>query len=74
MSRLTNFAVVGAGELENYIVEQLVKDKTARIVKEVVVLTRQVSIRTKISCTRHSDYSMAVDKRVPRARFQAVPR
>jgi len=48
MSRLryTNFAVVGAGELGNYIVEQLAKDKAAGIVKEVVVLTRQGSKST----------------------------
>jgi hypothetical protein len=42
MSRYTNFAVVGAGTLGNYIVQQLLKDKAAGIVKEVVVLTRQV--------------------------------
>jgi pyrroline-5-carboxylate reductase len=42
MSRYTKFAVIGAGTLGNYIVQQLLKDKTAGIVKEVVVLTRQV--------------------------------
>jgi uncharacterized protein YbjT (DUF2867 family) len=42
MSRYTNFAVVGAGTLGNYIVQQLLKDKAAGNVKEVVVLTRQV--------------------------------
>jgi uncharacterized protein YbjT (DUF2867 family) len=42
MSRYTNFAVVGAGTLGNYIVQQLLKDKAAGHVKEVVVLTRQV--------------------------------
>jgi hypothetical protein len=42
MSRYTIFAVVGAGTLGNYIVQQLLKDKAAGIVKEVVVLTRQV--------------------------------
>jgi hypothetical protein len=54
MSGYTNFAVVGAGELGNYIVEQLVKDKlkAAGIVKEVVVLTHQVSAHSEISCTR----------------------
>ena len=44
MSRYTNFAVVGAGTLGIYIVQQLLKDKAAGTVKEVVVLTRQVSI------------------------------
>ena len=42
MSRYTNFAVVGAGTLGNYIVQQFLKDKAAGIVKEVAVLTRQV--------------------------------
>ena len=42
MSRYTKFAVVGAGTLGNFIVQQLLKDKAAGIVKEVVVLTRQV--------------------------------
>ena len=42
MSKYTNFAVVGAGTLGNYIVQQLLKDKAAGNVKEVVVLTRQV--------------------------------
>jgi uncharacterized protein YbjT (DUF2867 family) len=42
MSRYANFAVVGAGTLGNYIVQQLLKDKAAGNVKEVVVLTRQV--------------------------------
>ena len=42
MSTYTHFAVVGAGTLGNYIVQQLLKDKAAGIVKEVVVLTRQV--------------------------------
>jgi uncharacterized protein YbjT (DUF2867 family) len=42
MSGYTNFAVVGAGTLGIYIVQQLLKDKAAGIVKEVVVLTRQV--------------------------------
>ena len=42
MSGYTNFAVVGAGALGNYIVQQFLKDKAAGIVKEVVVLTRQV--------------------------------
>jgi pyrroline-5-carboxylate reductase len=46
MSRYTNFAVVGAGTLGNYIVQQLLKDKAAGTVKEVVVLTRQVEYPT----------------------------
>jgi uncharacterized NAD(P)/FAD-binding protein YdhS len=42
MSRYTDFAVVGAGALGIYIVQQLLKEKAAGIVKEVVVLSRQV--------------------------------
>ena len=42
MSGYTKFAVVGAGSIGSYIIQQLVKDKAAKIVKEVVVLTRQV--------------------------------
>jgi len=38
----TRFAVVGAGTLGNYIVQQLLKEKAAGFVTEVVVLTRQV--------------------------------
>jgi len=43
MSGYTNFAVVGAGGLGTYIIQQLLKHKAAGIVKEVVVLTRQGS-------------------------------
>jgi len=46
MSKYTKFAVVGAGTLGNYIVQQLVKDKAAGNVKEVVVLTREGSKTT----------------------------
>ncbi len=42
MTGYTKFAVIGAGTLGNYVVQQLLKDKAAGIVKEVVVLTRQV--------------------------------
>jgi hypothetical protein len=42
MTGYTKFAVVGAGTLGNFVVQQLLKDKAAGIVKEVAVLTRQV--------------------------------
>ena len=42
MSGYTNFAVAGAGAIGSFIVEQLLKDKAAGTVKEVIVLTRQV--------------------------------
>jgi len=46
MSGYTKFAVVGAGAIGIYIVQQLLKDKAAGIVDEVVVLTRQGSKTT----------------------------
>jgi uncharacterized protein YbjT (DUF2867 family) len=46
MSGYTKFAVVGAGSVGNYIIQQLLKDKAAGIVKEVGVLTRQGSKTT----------------------------
>jgi uncharacterized protein YbjT (DUF2867 family) len=42
MSGYTNFAVAGAGTIGSYIVQQLLKDKAAGIIKEVIVLSRQV--------------------------------
>jgi pyrroline-5-carboxylate reductase len=42
MSGYTKLAVVGAGSIGSHIIQQLLKDKTAGIVKEVIVLTRQV--------------------------------
>ena len=43
MSGYINFAVVGAGNIGAFIIQQLLKDKAAGIVKEVVILTRQVN-------------------------------
>ena len=42
MSGYTNFAIAGAGTIGSYIVQQLLKDKAAGIIKEVAVLSRQV--------------------------------
>ena len=42
MSGYTNFAVAGAGTIGSYIIQQLLKDKAAGIIKEVVVLSRKV--------------------------------
>jgi hypothetical protein len=39
MSGYTTFAVVGAGAIDNYIVQGLLKGKTAGIVKEDAILT-----------------------------------
>ncbi|KAI0276930.1 hypothetical protein BGY98DRAFT_1097837 [Russula aff. rugulosa BPL654] len=46
MSGYTNFAVAGAGNIGSYIVQQLLKDKAAGIIKEVIVLSRQGSENT----------------------------
>jgi len=42
MSGYTKFAVVGAGAIGNYIVQELLKAKAAGIVEKVTILTRQV--------------------------------
>jgi pyrroline-5-carboxylate reductase len=46
MSGYKNFAIVGAGTLGNYIIQQFLREKAAGTVNDVVVLTRQVSIIT----------------------------
>jgi uncharacterized protein YbjT (DUF2867 family) len=45
MSGYKNFAVVGAGEIGSFIIRQLLTDKAAGTVDNVVVLTRQVSVQ-----------------------------
>jgi saccharopine dehydrogenase-like NADP-dependent oxidoreductase len=42
MSGYKTFAVIGSGAIGQYIVQQLLQEKAAGIVNEVVVLTRQV--------------------------------
>jgi len=42
MSGYKNFVVAGAGTIGSYIVQQLLKDKAAGIINEVVVLSREV--------------------------------
>ncbi|KAH9041841.1 hypothetical protein EDB84DRAFT_1559599 [Lactarius hengduanensis] len=46
MSGYKNFAVVGAGVIGSFIIHQLLTDKAAGTVKEVVILTRQGSKTT----------------------------
>jgi len=67
MSRYTNFAVVGAGTLGNYIVQQLLKDKAAGIVKEVVVLTRQGSKTTVQGDAKVVQVDYSKDESIQRA-------
>jgi cation diffusion facilitator CzcD-associated flavoprotein CzcO len=43
MSAYKNFAVIGTGNTGDFIVRQLLKEKLAKVVNEVTVLTRQVS-------------------------------
>jgi saccharopine dehydrogenase-like NADP-dependent oxidoreductase len=47
MSGYTNFAVAGAGNIGSYIVQQLLREKSAGIVNEVVVLSRKVKNPSK---------------------------
>ena len=44
MSGYKNFAVVGAGMLGTFIIDQLLTDKAAGTINDVVVLTRQASL------------------------------
>ena len=43
MSGYKNFAVVGAGAIGTFLINQLLTDKAAGTTNDVVVLTRQVS-------------------------------
>jgi pyrroline-5-carboxylate reductase len=76
MSGYTNFAVIGAGNFGNFIIQQLLKDKAAGTVKEVVVLTRQVKYLTNNSAvhdvltTTHWLWTL----RDPKLPFRAMPR
>jgi hypothetical protein len=44
MSGYKNFAVVGAGQIGGFVIRQLLTDKAAGTVNDVVVLTRQASL------------------------------
>jgi len=46
MSGYKNFAVVGAGSLGGFLVRQLLTEKAAGTVNDVVVLTRQASFES----------------------------
>jgi pyrroline-5-carboxylate reductase len=74
MSGYTNFAVVGAGTLGNYIVQQLLKDKAVGTVKEVVVLTRQVKYLSINQDMRDMTDFTHWTLRVPRLQFKETPR
>jgi saccharopine dehydrogenase-like NADP-dependent oxidoreductase len=50
MSGYKNFAVVGAGGIGSFIVRQLLTDKAAGTVDNVVVLTRQASLASESDC------------------------
>jgi uncharacterized protein YbjT (DUF2867 family) len=75
MSGYTNFAVVGAGDIGRYIVEQLLKEKVAGTIKEVVVLTRQVKNSFGNSVTRDMLSSpLTVDLKGSKTSFQGEAR
>lgn len=76
MSGYKNFAIVGAGTLGNFVIRQFLKEKAAGAVKEVVVLTRQVSSSNDSSnwharCVPITD--LFVD-RAPKPRSKVTPR
>ncbi len=72
MSGYTNFAVVGAGTLGTYIVQQLLNDKAAGIIQEVVVLTRQVKYPSNDQVVRDM-LTLAVDTKASRPPFKVMP-
>lgn len=79
MSGYTNFAVIGAGNFGNFIIQQLLKDKAAGTVKEIVVLTRQVKYLINNSAKLHdvlsTTYVLVVDTlRDPNRPFRATSR
>jgi saccharopine dehydrogenase-like NADP-dependent oxidoreductase len=53
MSGYKNFAVVGAGEIGSFIIRQLLTEKAAGTVDNVVVLTRQASVHFRVCPVRH---------------------
>ena len=50
MSGYKNFAVVGAGEIGSFIIRQLLTEKDAGTIDNVVVLTRQASLASGSAC------------------------
>ena len=46
MSGFKNFAVVGAGEIGGFIIRQLLTEKAAGTVNDIVVLTRPASFES----------------------------
>jgi pyrroline-5-carboxylate reductase len=76
MSGYTNFAVIGAGNFGNFVIQQLLKDKAAGTVEEVVVLTRQVKYLTNNPAVRDvlSTMHRLWKLRDPKPPFWATPR
>jgi hypothetical protein len=76
MSGYTNFAVIGAGNFGIFIIQQLLKDKAAGTVKEIVVLTRQVKHPTNNSAVRDvlSTVHLLWTFRDPNGPFRATPK
>jgi len=71
MSGYTNFAVIGAGGIGNSIVQQLLKDKAVGIVKEVVVLSRQVTWSGSVARDMLSNFDLV---RARKPRLKATPK
>jgi saccharopine dehydrogenase-like NADP-dependent oxidoreductase len=53
MSGYKNFAVVGAGNIGAFIIHQLLTDKAAGTINDVVVLTRQASHSSASNARTH---------------------
>ena len=71
MSGYTKFAVVGAGSIGCYIIQQLLKDKAVGNVQEVIVLTRQVHYLSNNQVVRDVlTTTLAVDTKGPKATVQ----
>jgi len=75
MSGYTKFAVVGAGSIGSYIIQQLLKDKAAGVVKEVSSLLARYSGHPIISLYDVLNTPLAVVIiRAPRPQSKAMPR
>ena len=73
MSGYTKFAIVGVGRIGNCILQELLKEKAAGIVKEATVLTRQVRYPSHDQVV-HDILSTLSKRRVPIRRSMAMPR
>ena len=74
MSGYTKFAVVGAGRIGNCIVQELLNEKAAGIIKEIAVLTRQVKYPSNDQVVDDILSHWLSTRRVPIRWFKAMSR